>query len=141
MALHFVTDIRTLRVIRRFVRDLVLTQGGSEEDASAVEIATGEVLINAYEHAYARQPGPLDVDLLYDEAKVELTIHDHGAPRTDVPVIPRIPPSSRRGRGLYLVGQLADESEVIHSRNDPKGVGVRLGKYLRRSQTPQCYRS
>jgi len=35
----------------------------------------GEVLNNDYEHAYVRQSGPLEIDLLYNEAKVELTIH------------------------------------------------------------------
>jgi anti-sigma regulatory factor (Ser/Thr protein kinase) len=133
MALHFDTDIRTMRAVRRFVHDLVLIQGGSEADASAVEIATGEVLNNAYEHAYAGQSGPLDMDLLYDEAKVELTIHNHGAPIRESPVIPNTPPSGQRGRGLYLVGQLADQSEVIRHGNDHRGIGVRLGKYLRRS--------
>ena len=135
MALRFDTDIRTMRAIRRFVRDLVLIQGGTEEDASAVAIATGEVLNNAYEHAYAGQSGPLELDVVYDEAKVELTIHDHGARITEFPVIPTAPPSGRRGRGLYLVGQLTDESEVIHpgTGKGPGGIGVRLAKYLRRS--------
>lgn len=133
MALRFEADTRTMRAIRRFVRDLVLVQGGSEDDASAVEIATGEVLNNAYEHAYAGQTGPLEMNLVYDEVKVELTIQDHGAPITQSPVIPSVAPSGRRGRGLYLVGQLTDESEVIHAGSDPSGIGIKLAKYLRRS--------
>jgi anti-sigma regulatory factor (Ser/Thr protein kinase) len=76
MALQFDTDAPTMRAVRKFVHDLVLSQGGSEEDASAVEIATGEVLNNAYEHVYAGRSGPLEIDLLYVEAKVELTIHN-----------------------------------------------------------------
>ena len=127
MALRFDTDTGTLRVIRRFVRDLVLIQGGSEEDASAVEIATGEVLSNAY----ARQSGPIEIDLSYDKAKIELTVHNHGKPITTAPAIPRIVPSGRRGRGLYLVGQLTDESEIIHPWSGRGGVGIRLAKYLR----------
>lgn len=132
MALQFDTNAPTMRAVRKFVRDLVLSQGGSEEDASEVEIATGEVLNNAYEHAYAGQSGPLDIDLLYDEAKVELTIHNHGGPITGVPVIPTTPPSGRRGRGLYLVGQLTDQAEVIHSSNGHRGVSIRMAKYLHR---------
>jgi serine/threonine-protein kinase RsbW len=132
MALQFDTDAPTMRAVRKFVHDLVLSQGGSEEDASAVEIATGEVLNNAYEHVYAGRSGPLEIDLLYDEAKVELTIHNHGSPVTDVPVIPTTPPSGRRGRGLYLVGRLTDESEVVHSSNGHRGVSIRMAKYLRR---------
>lgn len=131
MALRFDTDTRTLRAIRRFVHDLVLIQGASEEDASAVEIATGEVLNNAYEHAYARQPGPIEIDLSYDEARIELTVHNDGEPITMEPAIPRIAPSGKRGRGLFLVGQLTDESEVIHPWNGRRGIGIRLAKHLR----------
>ena len=133
LALRFDTDTRMLRAVRRFVRDFVRIHGGSEEDAVALETATGELLANAYEHAYARQPGPLEIDLLYDEAKIELTIHDDGEPITDSPAIPTTPPSGERGRGLYLVGQLTDESQVIHPWNDPRGIGVRIVKYLQRS--------
>lgn len=131
MALRFDTDTRTLRAIRRFVYHLVLIQGGSEEDASAVEIATGEVLNNAHEHAYARKSGPIEINLTYDEAKIELTVHDDGEPITDVPSIPRIAPSGQGGRGLFLVGQLTDESEVIHPPGDSRGLGIRLAKHLR----------
>jgi anti-sigma regulatory factor (Ser/Thr protein kinase) len=129
LALRFDTDTRTFRAVRRFVRDFVSVHGGSEEDAVALEIATGELLSNAY----ALQPGPLEIDLLYDEAKIELTIHDDGEPITDSPAIPTTPPSGERGRGLYLVGQLMDESKVIHPWNDPRGTGVRVVKYLQRS--------
>jgi anti-sigma regulatory factor (Ser/Thr protein kinase) len=74
----------------------------------------------------------LEIDLLYDEAKVELTVHNHGGPIKDAPVIPTTPPSGRRGRGLYLVGQLTDESEVIHLSNGLRGVSIRMAKYLHR---------
>jgi anti-sigma regulatory factor (Ser/Thr protein kinase) len=131
MTLRFDTDTRTLRVMRRLVRDLVRTQGGSDEDAFALETAVGEVLINAFEHAYARALGPLELDVLYDETKIDLTIHDDGEPITDAPAIPRRPPTGTRGWGLYLVGQLTDEAEVIHPWRDPRGTGVRLAKYLR----------
>jgi anti-sigma regulatory factor (Ser/Thr protein kinase) len=133
LALRFDTDTRTFRAVRRFVRDLVRVHGGSEEDAVALEIATGELLSNAYEHAYARQSGPLEIDLVYDKAKIELTLHDDGEPITDSPAIPTTPPSGERGRGLYLVGQLTDESKVIHPWSDLRGIGVRVVKYLQRS--------
>jgi anti-sigma regulatory factor (Ser/Thr protein kinase) len=133
MSLRFDTDTRTLRAVRRFVRDLVLVHGGSAEDAFAVETATGEVLINAYEHAYRHQAGPLEINLLFDKARVELTVHDDGEVITDVPAIPSTPPPGERGRGLYLVGRLMDESEVIHPSKSPRGVGVRMAKYLGRS--------
>jgi anti-sigma regulatory factor (Ser/Thr protein kinase) len=133
LTLHFGTDTRTLRAVRRFVHDLVIQLGGSERDAFAVETATGEVLNNAYEHAYARQCGPLEIDLSYDEAKIELTVHNDGTPITDAPEIPATPPSGARGRGLYLVGQLMDESQVIHPWNDRRGIGVRMTKFLRQS--------
>jgi anti-sigma regulatory factor (Ser/Thr protein kinase) len=132
-ALRFDTEVRTLRTVRRYVRDAVLAYGGSSDDAVAVETATGEALINAYEHAYGRRSGPIEIDVRYDEAKIEITIHDDGEPILDAPAIPDAPPSGERGRGLYLMGQLVDECQVIHPWHDRRGVGIRLVKYLRRS--------
>ena len=133
-ALRCDTDMRTLRTVRRHVRDIALIFGGSAEEAFAVETATGEVLINVYEHAYRRKSGPIEIDLLYDEARIEITIHDDGEPIVDAPVIPRTPPAGARGRGLFLVGQLMDESEIIHPGQGGRGVAVRFVKYLRRGR-------
>ena len=132
MAIRFDSDIRTVRAIRRFVYQLTVACGGSEQEASEIEIATGEVLNNAFEHAYRTGSGPLEMDLRYDDAKIELLLRDHGDPITDAPAIPRTPPAGPRGRGLYLVGQLTDESEIFHPWKDSRGTGVRLVKYLRR---------
>jgi anti-sigma regulatory factor (Ser/Thr protein kinase) len=133
LTLRFDTDPAVFRAIRRFVADLVRMEGGSIEDADDMELVTGELLNNAHEHAYSRQTGPLEIDLMYDFSKIELTIHDDGEPITDSPTIPTSPPTGARHRGLFLVGQLTDESRVIHPWNGDRGVAVRIVKYLRRS--------
>jgi anti-sigma regulatory factor (Ser/Thr protein kinase) len=133
LTLRFDADLAIFRAIRRFIADLVRINGGSVEAADDLELVTGELLNNAHEHAYARQIGPLCLDIVYNSSKIELTIHNDGEPITDSPSIPTSPPSGKRGRGLFIVGQLTDESRVIHPRHDNRGVAVRVVKYLQRS--------
>src|ERR1700737_237439 len=116
LTLRFDIDLTSLRIIRRLAADVVREQSGSAEAASAMETVTGELLTNAFEHAYHHQSGPLEILLLYDRTKIEFTIHDDGEPLTDAPMIPKSLPPGPRGRGLYLVGQLTDEAEVLPPR-------------------------
>ena len=133
LTLRFDTDLTIFRAIRRFIADLVRIKGGSPEAAHDLELVTGELLNNAHEHAYARQTGPLSLEIVYDSSKIELTIHDDGEPITDSPSIPTSLPTGKRGRGLFLVGQLTDEARVIHPRHNNRGVAVRVVKCLQRS--------
>jgi anti-sigma regulatory factor (Ser/Thr protein kinase) len=135
LTLRFDIDLTSLRIIRRLAADVVREQGGSAEAASAMETVAGELLTNAFEHAYHHQSGPLEIILLYDRTKIEFTIHDDGEPVTDAPMIPKSLPPGPRGRGLYLVGQLTDEAEVLHPRDDNRGVAVRVVKYLHPTRT------
>jgi len=132
LTLRFDADLATFRAVRRFVADLVRVEGGSAEAADALELVTGELMNNAYEHAYAGQGGPLGLDIVYNSSEIELTIHNDGEPITDSPNIPSSLPPGKRGRGLFLVGQLTDESRVIHPRSDDRGIAVRVVKRLRR---------
>lgn len=133
LTLLFETDLGAFRAIRRFIADLARVNGGSAEAAADLELVTGELLNNAYEHAYARQIGPLGLDIVYDSSKIELTIHNDGEPITDSPSIPTSPPTGKRGRGLFLVGKLTDESKVVHPWNDNRGIAVHVMKRLHRS--------
>jgi anti-sigma regulatory factor (Ser/Thr protein kinase) len=129
----FNSDLTTIPVARRLVAYIARMEGGSEEVAQSVEVAVGEVLANAYHHAYKGGVGPLVLELSCDGARLQILVHDDGAPVVDKPAIPRVLPRGVGGRGLYIVGQLMDEAEVIHPRGESGGTAVRLTKDLSRN--------
>ena len=86
-------DPPTFQAIRKLIAQIVLVSGGSARDALELEVATGEVLANAYQHAYRRTHGPVEIDLTFNDQKVEITIHDDGDVRVDALNIPH--PSRR----------------------------------------------
>ena len=129
----FNSELTTIPVARRLVAHIARMEGGSEEVVQSVEVAVGEVLANAYHHAYKGGVGPLELEISCDGARLRILIHDDGAPVVDKPAIPRVLPEGASGRGLYIVGQLMDEAEVIHPRGENGGTAVRLTKDLSRS--------
>ena len=129
----FNSELTTIPVVRRLVAYIARMEGGSEEVVQSVEVAVGEVLANAYHHAYKGGAGPLELEISCDGAQLRILIHDDGAPVVDKPAIPRVLPEGVSGRGLYIVGQLMDEAEVIHPRRAGGGTAVRLAKDLSRN--------
>ena len=121
----------TLRATRRLLHDMVLAHGAKEEDAAAVELAAGEVLINSFEHGYHGRPGPIEIGVVFNGRKVEITVGDRGESPTPAPVVPTSPPQGSRGRGLYLAARLMDEAEIICPWDAGRGVGVRMVKNFR----------
>ena len=116
--------------VRRFVAQFVMLAGGSDEDAAEVELATGEVLVNAYRHAYRKTHGPLQLDLSHDAQKVEISVHDEGVAASGTLVIPSTLAEGNEHRGLYLVGKLTDHVDIIHPRNERGGTTVRMIKHV-----------
>jgi len=136
--LEFELDPSTIARVRRLIGHVVEDEGGAPEVEGEVEVAVGEILRNAHRHAYHGRPGPLEIEISTDHNRLELLIHDHGAPLTDVPTIPRSRPARvSQGLGPYMVGRLMDEAEIIHPAKDGRGTAVRLVKNLRASASPE----
>jgi len=133
MTIQFQTDPETFRVVRRSITSALRTAGLSESRTLDVEVAVGEILSNAYVHAYGQKPGLLAIDLKFDGDQFVLLIHDHGKPLTAIPEIPQtLPrPTGTGGRGLYLVGQLMDAAEILHPGPTGLGTAVRIVKRIR----------
>ena len=56
---------------------------------------------------------------------MEISIHDYGAVLTEVPMIPRAQPVRvSDGMGLYMVGRLMDEAEILHPARDGRGTAL-----------------
>jgi anti-sigma regulatory factor (Ser/Thr protein kinase) len=116
--------------VRRFIAQFVRLAGGSNEDAAEVELATGEVLINAYCHAYRKRHGPLQLEVSHDGQKIDISIHDEGDVVAGMLNIPSTLAPGNEHRGLYLVGRLTDHVDVVHPRNARGGTTVRMVKHV-----------
>lgn len=100
------------RTLQRFVRD----QGIEQERAGEIILAGCEAINNAIEHAYCGLSGSVRVRARRDGATVVVEIWDKGRWRGE-------PADESRGRGMLIIGALADEVE-IHRADD--GTSVRL---------------
>ncbi|MGH2405629.1 MAG: ATP-binding protein [bacterium] len=128
----FVTDPAVFHVIRKSISAAAVAEGISSDEAREIEVAVGEALTNAFIHAYKSSPGPLEVDLAFDGKQLTLLVHDHGKALTDRPAIPTsLPAVAGGGRGLYLIGQLMDEAEVLHPGPRGSGTAIRMVKRVR----------
>lgn len=106
--------------LRRVLSEWVTRIGMTEEQKTALTLASYEALANAASHAYPDGSGVLGLCASHqpDSARVEVTVFDHGNWRT--------PPFERGGlggRGLLLIESLADHAEVI---TDDSGTIVRM---------------
>jgi len=113
---------------------LAQREGASRAIQEDLMVAVGEALTNASRHAYGGIPGPLEIEVSVDDESMRLLIHDHGAPLTNIPPIPPARPASTGqdgGLGLYLIGQLMDEAEIIHPYHRTYGTAIRLVKRLK----------
>ena len=84
-------------------------------DVDAVLLVVHEAIVNAHSHA----GGPRQVRVTFDGPVLSVELCDAG-PGFDVPEEPSMPdPRAERGRGLWLMRQMADDVEV---RRDASGV-------------------
>ncbi|MGH3915583.1 MAG: ATP-binding protein [Pseudonocardiaceae bacterium] len=111
-----------LAPLRGALRDWLLTAGVGEDDVVALQIAAGEAVANAVEHAYEGiEPGPVWLAATLEPPQVvRVEIGDCGRWR------PQHDPNNERGRGLLLMRECVDEVTLARS---PAGTTVvlRLG--------------
>jgi anti-sigma regulatory factor (Ser/Thr protein kinase) len=126
------TSVEAFHLVRKVLGTMVDIAGGSEEDAIDAECAVGEALLNAHRHAYQGKPGPLEVQVAYscEDNALHVLVSDQGPPRETTPQVPTGFPSPPAGWGLYLIGQLMDEVEIVHPARDGRGTTIRMVKVL-----------
>jgi anti-sigma regulatory factor (Ser/Thr protein kinase)/predicted ArsR family transcriptional regulator len=91
----------------------------------AAETIVGELVSNAVDHA----GGPIWVSLDWGGRQPVLTVHDLGAMFELEPRLPEL--SAERGRGLWMVSQLATDLAVAAKRSRGKRVSVTLPVHRR----------
>jgi anti-sigma regulatory factor (Ser/Thr protein kinase) len=119
----------TLRMTRKLVRAAAIARGAADAVAGEIELAVGEALANAYEHAYGGAPGPLEVKIACAGERFVIEVRNHGRSITP-PKIPHDAPTGQRGRGLYLIERMMDEVRVIHPAADGRGTALVMTKRI-----------
>ncbi len=121
LSLRQPAEPQALLRIRSAMRRWLSDAGVSAADAYEVLVACGEACANAVEHAYGPGDASFEVEARLADGEVRITVRDFGTWR---------PPRGReRGRGLRLMEELMDTSEVIR---DDGGTTIRLGRTIER---------
>ncbi|NGY60367.1 SpoIIE family protein phosphatase [Lentzea sp. NEAU-D13] len=102
-------ELGELPAARHAVRNWLAELNADHQDHEVLELAVGEAVTNAVEHAYPTGPGVVHISAeLLPDGICELRITDEGRWRAPDPA------SSERGHGLMLCEQLVDELTVTH---------------------------
>ena len=106
-------DPSEIAQIRHDVKALAATSGFSDR-ADDVALTLDELIANAQEHGTP----PIDVEA-WSDGRLILEVFDRGAgfDRPEIWKNHPPPPSGQRGRGLWIVRQLADRVEISSNFN------------------------
>lgn len=112
--LRLIADVHSLEQIRSYVTRACQALGLNSDDVWAVQLATDEACSNVLVHAYAGQPGVLEVRVEGEPEGIRITIRDWGDP-FDPEAVPEpdltLPLEKRKvgGLGVYMMRKLMDE--------------------------------
>lgn len=126
------------RVVRASASEIAQTLDFPEERIEDLKLAISEAVTNAIEHGNERQEGKL-VAIVFevDNHKLVVRIADQGMGTTKVDSSRRVVEESNleeghlRGFGMYLIGALADDWEILSSQD---GTVITL-RFYREGQT------
>jgi anti-anti-sigma factor len=108
-------DPARLRGVRRTVTAWALAAGLPEDGIDDLQLALGEALANAVEHAYAGNGGGGGCEYRLErtaDGSIDVCVRDEGVWR------PAPADRGHRGRGLELISALATEVEVARTTDD-----------------------
>ena len=111
----------SLAAIRYLLRRWLRSRGATDEESYDIVVACQEACANAVEHAYGPGPAAIELEAIYADGRVSLTISDRGGWRP--------PRGENRGRGLPMMRALMDTVDVRQSAGGTDVVlARRLGK-------------
>jgi serine/threonine-protein kinase RsbW len=119
VALTIPADARWLTVVRLTVSGVASRVGASYEDVDDIKVAVSEACTNAIDHAFrddAATPPMICVQCHSLEGAIRIEVSDEGCgfDPAQATVGERAADGERQGGlGLYLIGKLMDEMEVV----------------------------
>lgn len=120
-------DVASLRLVRAVAAEALAAWGAAEHCRHDVAVALTEACTNVSRHAEQAKSFEVSVTVTTDGVcTVEVTDQGNGFVLNGQPVLP--PATTLRGRGLYLIAQLAEQVEV--DSQPGKGTKVRFVKRL-----------
>ena len=125
IVLRLAADLASVAVVRDSLARVLRLQGWAEELHPLVLLAVSEAVANAIEHG-STTGATVDVLLSVDRDGAVVRVSDGGRLGAWLPLRPPAPPSpyELRGRGLLMMGKLAERVEVS---SDGRGTRVLLG--------------
>ena len=132
--LELPASLSSLRTARHTFAGWLSQLDPISQDQDTLQLAVGEIVGNAIEHAYPPgQPGSVRLQaVLGADGQLECRIGDRGSWQVPDPAV------SGRGSGLMLVGRMVDQMDVHHPPQPPgaprgaRGTVVTLRHRLRR---------
>ncbi len=122
------------RVVRASADEIAQTLAFSQERIEDLKLAVSEAVTNAIEHGNESLANkPVAVVFMFDNQQLEIRIADQGSGTDKVDASRRVVEEKNleegmlRGFGMYLIGALVDDWEVISSQN---GTVITLRFYL-----------
>lgn len=109
-----------VRALRTEITAFLRRHAADPDQVWAAELTVSELITNAFTHA----GGPIWVGLDWTDSQPRLTVHDLGPDFTWQPGPPAT--TSDRGRGLWLVSQVATQLAVAAKRGGGKRVSALL---------------
>jgi anti-sigma regulatory factor (Ser/Thr protein kinase) len=102
-------DLANVSTVRRFVKAVLL--GAPDDVVSDLQLAASELVTNAIEHGHGDE---VAVEVSADRSRFELAVTSTDAAADIAPPVDWAPPeaSARAGRGLGIVGEIADDVDV-----------------------------
>jgi serine/threonine-protein kinase RsbW len=121
---------------REWVSEHARAAGFPDATVRNLGLVVSEACANVIKYAYQGQPNqPVELRLTADEAKLELSIRDHGA-KFDLNAYtpPDLDEPREGGYGIYIIRSLMDEVEYDTSAE--QGTTLRLVKYRDQPASP-----
>jgi anti-sigma regulatory factor (Ser/Thr protein kinase) len=106
MGMRFAADPQVLAQMRRMLDRWLRAHGAQPSEVAAVTLACSEACANAIEHAYTPGLAYFELEMLYADRVVTVTVRDSGHWRA--------PRGTNRGRGLKMIEAAVDE-RIIHT--------------------------
>jgi serine phosphatase RsbU (regulator of sigma subunit)/anti-sigma regulatory factor (Ser/Thr protein kinase) len=109
-------DLAEVRPIALQARQFIADHGWSEVEVNACELALVEACNNAIHHGGAATAAePIEIEILCDDANVELRVFDHTAGFAWPDRVQLPEEASESGRGLFLITSLMEKATYYRS--------------------------